>query len=339
MDELHSFAFTAMGGPCSLHLYAQTPDAAARAAGLAMAEVDRIERRYSRYRSDSLLSDINRTAERGGRIAVDGETAALLDYAFPCHAHSGGLFDISAGVLRAAWDFTSGRPATQAELDALCPRVGLDRIRWRSPWLDFGMAGMELDFGGIAKEYAADRAATLCRTAGIDHGLVELGGDIHVIGPHPDATPWTIGIRHPRQPDALLCNIHIAGGGLAGSGDYARCLEHGGIRYSHLLDPFSGWPVQGGPAAVNVHADCCMVAGSISTIAMLKGAAGAGWLGGLGVPHLWADGAGRVGGPLVSRQRRDDFCRADDAAARKHHRAAKHSPDERRLATDKGLGL
>lgn len=306
MEHLYSFAFSAMGGPCSLHLYAQTEAVAEQAADRALTEIDRIEGRYSRYRDDSVLSDINRVAGQGGRMVVDGETAALLEYAFSCYAHSGGLFDISSGVLRAAWDFAAGRSASQHELDALCPRVGLNKMCWQSPWIEFGVTGMELDFGGIAKEYAADRAAALCRAAGIDHGLVELGGDIHVIGPHPDGAPWEIGIRHPRRPDTVFGNVRIARGGLAGSGDYARYLEIDGTRYSHFLDPATGWPVQGGLAAVSIHADCCMVAGSVSTIAMLKGAAGEEWLRELGVSSLWIDGEGRCGGPLLSADGREN---------------------------------
>jgi len=302
MDKLYSFTFTAMGGPCSLHFYASNAVAAEQACDLVITEVDRIERRYSRYQADSLLSEINRVAALGSGVEVDEETAGLLDYAFACYAHSDGLFDISSGVLRSAWDFANGKFASQAELDFLLPRVGMDQIRWNSPLLEFTVCGMELDFGGIAKEYAADRAAEVCRSAGINHGLVELAGDIHVIGPHPDGSPWEIGIRHPRHPDEMLANVYIARGGLAGSGDYARCLERDGIRYSHILDPKTGWPVQGGVAAVNVHADQCMVAGSICTIAMLKGTGAAQWLRGLRASCLWVDEDGCCEGPLMESQ-------------------------------------
>ncbi len=298
MTRLFSYSFDAMGGAANLHLYAEDEAVAAGAADEAIREIERIEQRYSRYRPDSLLSGINRTGAEGGRIAVDAETAALLDYAYACHTHSGGLFDISAGVLREAWDFGAGSLPEAADLDALRARVGLDKLRWHRPSLEFTRPGMELDFGGIAKEYAADRAARICRDNGIHGGLVELSGDIAVIGPHPDGSLWEIGIRHPRDPEALAGTVSLGSGGLAGSGDYARCIELEGVRYAHILDPVSGWPVQG-LAAVNVAAESCMVAGSVSTIAMLKGTAGADWLRQLGVAHLWIDVEGRQGGPLL----------------------------------------
>ena len=267
MSELFSFSFSAMGGAGNLHLYANSASAAEAAAERAIAEVERIERRYSHYRADSLLSAINRVAGAGGRLTVDGETAGLLDYAYACHAHSGGLFDISSGALRAAWDLTGDHIPSAEELAALLPRVGLDKTRWTSPHLQFDVSGMNLDFGGIGKEYAADRAASVCIDAGITGGLIELSGDIRVIGPHPDATPWAVAIVHPRTPERPCATVMIACGGLATSGDYARCIVVDGTRYSHLLDPGSGWPVQG-LAAVSIHAERCMVAGSISTIAM-----------------------------------------------------------------------
>ena len=295
--RLFRFPFRAMGSPCELQLYAETRHQAKDAAQRAMADVSLLETRYSRYRADSLLSGINAAAARGEPVAVDQETAALLAYAQTCHARSDGLFDITSGVLRRVWSAASGRLPDPAELAAVLPRVGWDKLRWHNPRLEFTVAGMELDFGGIVKEYAADRAGTLLLDLGITHGLVNLGGDIRVLGPHPDGRAWTIGIRHPRRPDALLGNLLVRQGALATSGDYERCLEIDGRRYGHILDPRTGWPVQG-LAAVSVLAPCCLVAGSASTIAMLKGSAGPSWLAELGLKHLWVDEAGQLGGDL-----------------------------------------
>jgi FAD:protein FMN transferase len=295
--RLFRFPFRAMGSPCELQLYAETQEQAAAAADRAISDVALSERRYSRYREDSLLSTINAAAARGEPIEVDQETAALLDYAQTCHARSDGLFDITAGVLRQVWSFGSGRLPDPAEVAALLPRVGWDKLRWRSPRLEFLVTGMELDFGGIVKEYAADRASTALTDLGIAHGLVNLGGDIRVLGPHPDGRAWSIGIRHPRRPDALLGNVLVRQGALASSGDYERCLEVDGRRYGHILNPRTGWPVQG-LAAVSVLASCCLVAGSASSIAMLKAEAGPAWLVEVGLRHLWVDQSGRLGGNL-----------------------------------------
>jgi thiamine biosynthesis lipoprotein len=295
--DVYRYSFPALGTVCEFHLHASDEAAADRAARAAETEVFRIERRYSRYHEDSVLSAINRVAESGGTIEVDEETAGLLDYARSCHRMSGGLFDITSGVLRAAWPFTDGRMPTQELIDALLPRIGFDKLEWRPSRLTFSRPGMALDFGGIGKEYAADRAAAACVASGIRHGLVDLGGDIHVIGPRPGGEPWRIGIRDPRQPGATIATVSLGGGGLATSGDYERFIEIDGRRYGHILDPRTGWPIRG-LSSVSVVADRCLVAGSVATIAMLKGRDGVAWLESLGVAHLWIDDADGRGGPL-----------------------------------------
>lgn len=298
MQALHRFPFSLMGAVCALHLYAENRAAAGQAARAAIIEARRIEGRYSRYRSDSLLAEINRVAQQAGSITLDEEAAGLMDYAYACYAGSGGLFDVSSGILRRAWNFTTPNPPKQAALDALLPKVGMNKISWASPRLTFPVAGMELDFGGVGKEYAADRAAEICLTHGIQHGLVDLGGDMRVIGAHPDLTPWSIGIKHPRRPASLMASVEIRQGALASSGDYERCMVVDGKRYGHILNPLTGWPVHG-LSSVSVVADRCLVAGSISTLAMLKGVEGIEWLRSLGVPHVWMDDEGRQGGNCI----------------------------------------
>jgi thiamine biosynthesis lipoprotein len=202
-------------------------------------------------------------------------------------------------VLRRAWDFKSGRLPERARVAALLAQVGWHRLRWHAPLLEFPEPGLELDFGGIVKEYAADRAATLCCERGVAHALINLGGDIRVVGPHPDGSPWRIAIRDPRHPNGVLRTLELAQGALASSGDYERCIELDGKRYGHILDPRSGWPVRH-MAAVSVLAELCVVAGSAATIGMLKDAEGPAWLQQLGVPHLWVDVSGACGGDLAS---------------------------------------
>lgn len=297
--KLYRHAFKAMGSPCDIQLYAKKPAEAKRVADLAIADVRRLEARYSRYRGDSLLAAINRVAAGGGSLEVDQETAGLLNYAAACHEQSEGLFDITSGILRRAWRFDLGKLPDAAQIQALLDQVGWHKLHWAPPLLEFSVPGMEIDFGGVVKEYAADRAAVLCWEAGVYHGVVNLGGDIKVIGPHPDGSPWRIGIRHPRQADAVLQTLALHRGGLASSGDYERCIVVDGIRYGHVLNPKTGWPVRY-LASVSVAGDLCVVAGSASTIAMLKEEQGPAWLEALGLPHLWVDVQGRVGGSLVA---------------------------------------
>ncbi|MGZ8248508.1 FAD:protein FMN transferase [Methylomagnum sp.] len=296
--KLFRFPFQAMGSPCELQLYATSHAGARRVSNLVIADVQRLESRYSRYRPDSFLSAINRVAATGGRIAVDDETAGLLNYAATCHQQSGGLFDITSGILRRAWRFDRGVLPDPAQIQALLAKVGWHRLRWSASVLEFPEPGLELDFGGVVKEYAADRVAGLCLEAGVRHGFVNLGGDIRVIGPHPDGAPWRVGVRHPRQPGELIQTVSLYSGGLASSGDYERCLVVDGVRYGHVLNPKTGWPVRR-LAAVTVAAEFCVVAGSASTIAMLKEDAGPDWLAALGLPHFWVDVRGDMGGPLA----------------------------------------
>jgi thiamine biosynthesis lipoprotein len=289
--ELFSFSFIAMGTSCALHLYARTLQEAELVAQCADLEVRRIESRYSRYKTDSDLSQINLVARAGGSIAVDEETAGLLNYAAAAYTQSGGLFDITSGILRHAWDLKSGQLPGQAALDRLLPCVGWGNVSWEPSLLSFNRPGMELDLGGLGKEYAADRAARVCMDAGVNHGLIDLGGDIRVMGPHPDCRPWEIGIRHPRTPNELLTSAHLSSGALATSGDYERFIEIDAKRYSHILHPKTGWPVEG-LCSVSVIADDCLLAGTLCTIAMLKGADGSAWLKHLNVPHVWMDASG-----------------------------------------------
>jgi thiamine biosynthesis lipoprotein len=177
--RLFKFPFRAMGSPCEIQLYARDDSAARRIAHLAIADAERLEARYSRYRDDSLLSAINRVAAAGGIIDVDDETASLLNYADTCHQQSDGLFDITSGLLRQAWNFKSGILPEDEQIRQLLDRIGWNKVRWSPPTIGFE-PGMELDLGGIVKEYAADHLATLCRNAGARHGLVNLGGDIRV---------------------------------------------------------------------------------------------------------------------------------------------------------------
>jgi FAD:protein FMN transferase len=290
--------FKAMGTPCEIQLFARNKTEAKHAADAAIADVQRLEARYSRYKTDSFLSEINRVAAIGGSIRVDDGTASLLDYAVTCYEQSEGLFDITSGILRRAWKFDQSKLPEQSLIDELLDKVGWHKVVWKRPVLTFSVPGMEIDFGGVVKEYAVDRAASLCHGLGIRHGVINLGGDIKVIGPRDDGSPWRVGIRHPRSKDTLLDTLLLYEGALASSGDYERCIIVDGVRYGHVLNPKTGWPVRH-LAAVSVVGDFCVVAGSASTIAMLKEDEGTEWLQDLGLPHLWVDVYGETGGSLA----------------------------------------
>jgi len=280
-------SFKAMGGPCRLRLEAAGAAQARLAIDAAVAEVQRLERKYSRYTADSLTTAINRAA--GKSVAIDAETAALLGYANTAWRESGGLFDLTSGVLRRAWNFRSGGVPAQTAIDELLPLVGWERVRWdeRSVCLP---AGMELDFGGCVKEYACDSAVAELRRHGIAAALVDLAGDMAALGAPSGADGWPVGIRHPGRRDAAVAVVKLPPGGLASSGDYERCVMIDGRRFGHILHPRTGWPVSGGLVAVSVLAPQCLVAGSSATIAMLRPARDAmDWLRSLGLPWLAID--------------------------------------------------
>ena len=292
--QLHRFSFKAMACLNELSLYCNNKKSAREISDQAIAMVNRLEQRYSRYLADSILSKINASAGRPG-ISVDAETTALLDYAQTCYQQSNGLFDVTSGVLRNVWDFKSNKLPEQQDVEAVQQLIGWDKLDWTPPCITLPVAGMELDFGGIVKEYAADGCANLCRSLGVKSGMVNMGGDIHVIGPHPDGNPWIIGIQDPGNPDKVITSIELKQGGLASSGDYQRSMVIDNKRYSHILNPLTGWPVQG-LRAVSVVAPHCLIAGSTSTIAMLKGEDGKRWLDSTGLSYLWIDEQGKCFG-------------------------------------------
>jgi thiamine biosynthesis lipoprotein len=286
--------FGAMGSRCEVRVYARDEATARAWAEVTIAEVRRIENKFSRYRDDSVTAAINRAAG-GAPIEVDDETAALLDFGARLYAASAGAFDLTSGVLRRAWDFRSGRVPAQEAIDALLGLIGWSRVEWDRPRLRLPLAGMEIDFGGIGKEYAADRAAGVLLQQGARHGFVNLGGDVRAIGPHPGGAPWRIAIQHPRAgADAAIGAIDIVHEAVATSGDYERFFEQDGRRYCHILDPRSGWPTTHWQC-VSVCAPLAVAAGACATIAMLKPVDDAlAFLRGQNVDFLAVDAGGRV---------------------------------------------
>ncbi len=282
--QLHLVRFRAMGSPCSVRLYASSDIEAQSLAAPAIQEVARLEAAYSRYRPESLLSTINASAGSDA-IALDDETSALIDYAFKAWQESDGLFDITSGVLRNAWDFRSNQLPKTQDIERLMPLIGMEKLEWQKPRLRLPIKGMELDFGGCVKEYAADSAVAALKNQGVESAVVELGGDIAVAGPMADGRPWRLGVRDPfGSAMGSLAQLGLAEGAMASSGDYERTLVVAGKRYSHILNPLTGWPTEP-PASVSVVASTCLVAGTVSTVAMLKGQSGCvEWLESVGLP-------------------------------------------------------
>jgi thiamine biosynthesis lipoprotein len=267
--DIHSVGFSAMASPCEILVASSDSATALKMGQLAQAETLRIESKFSRYRADSALSKINHA--KGEAISVDPETAVLLDFAQQCFQLSGGLFDITSGILRRVWKFDCSDKLPQAEaIAALLPLLGFDKLQWDAPNLTMP-EGMELDFGGIGKEYAVDSVMRLLASRFDVPMLVNFGGDL-CANRAPSSKPWQVGIERPESNDQAALVLELSSGALATSGDTQRFLFSHGIRYSHILDPHTGWPVPNAPRSVTVAAATCMEAGMLATFSLLQGA-------------------------------------------------------------------
>ena len=249
---------------------------------VAAQEAWRIEKKFSRYRDDNVTAWIHRN--RGTLIQVDEETAALMDFACQCFELSDGLFDITSGVLRRVWRFDgSDRIPDTAAVDELLPLIGFGKLEWNPPRLLLP-EGMELDFGGIGKEYAVDRAYELLAARYSTPFLVNLGGDLRANRP-PAHGPWQVGIERPDTEKGPTLLLDLEHGALATSGDSRRYVLRDGIRYGHILHPGTGWPVLGAPRSVTVAASSCTEAGLLATMALLHGDRAQAFLDEQGVRH------------------------------------------------------
>lgn len=266
--------FHAMSGPCEVLMDVDDRATAADLAGIACGEAQRIERKFSRYRDDNIIYRINHS--HGAPLEVDDETAALLDYAAQCYALSDGLFDVTSGVLREVWRFDgSDRVPDAGAVASILPRIGWPRVRWQRPYFTLPL-GMEIDFGGIGKEYAVDRSALLLSQRSPASMLVNYGGDLYATGERRGGRGWIVGLEDPEHPESAEApssveQFELVKGGLATSGDTRRFLLKDGVRYGHILDPRNGWPVRGAPRSVTAVATTCTEAGILATLAMLQG--------------------------------------------------------------------
>ena len=257
-----------MASPCEVLIECDQHSEARALIAMAQQEANRIEQKFSRYLDDNIIHQINNGGER---IAVDTETARLLDFAQQCYRMSEGWFDITSGILRRAWNFSQDdRIPTQAEIDKLLPNIGWDKVNWENPNLTVAPE-MEIDLGGIGKEYAVDSVLTLLNRETENSFMINFGGDCCASGPMADGASWMTGIENPHRPGDSAAVIQLQNGALATSGDVFKFIQHQGIRYGHILNPKTGWPNTNSPLSVTVAAATCTEAGILSTLAMLQG--------------------------------------------------------------------
>ena len=264
-------AFTAMGSPCELLVETENKATALHLLDCVSAEAWRIEDKFSRYLPDNIVDQVNSSA--GKSVTVDDETANIIDFANALYELSDSRFDITSGVLRQVWNFDGGDLIpTNEEIGKILDSIGWSKVNWQRPHLTL-RPGMQIDLGGIGKEYAVDTAAEFLKEATDCSCLVNFGGDLVVTRPPASSHSWQVGIDAlddgARKADRL---IRLQQGALATSGDARRFQVKDGIRYSHILDATTGWPVNDAPRSITVAADTCTEAGMLATLAMLRGA-------------------------------------------------------------------
>lgn len=261
--------FSAMASPCEVLMEVDDKALAQKMLDTVSAEAYRIEQKFSRYRDDNIIHKINHSNSLP--VSIDEETARLIDFADELYQMSEALFDITSGVLRQAWKFDGSDNIPENEVvEALLVRIGWKKVKWDHENIEL-RPGMEIDLGGIGKEYAVDRCVLLIKDMTERSVLVNFGGDLAVSSARKDKRPWSVGRTISEENNAIAL-FELSEGAIATSGDAHRYLLKHGVRYSHVLNPKTGWPVENAPHTVSVAAPTCLEAGMMSTIAMLHGA-------------------------------------------------------------------
>ncbi len=270
-EPLRFLRWPALGTQCELQ-YVCADTMAARSFEAAVTTwVTTFEAKYSRFRPDSLVSRINAAAGLGW-VEIDAEMELFLDLCNSLYGMTQGLLDVTALPLMRLWDYKAAVPRipSTAEIATAQRLVGWKKVERRRGQVRLPEAGMAIDFGGWGKEYAVDAVAGIARDYEITCALVDFGHDIHAIGKAPGKPGWHIGLEDPTRPGvACWGSLAIANRSVASSGDYLRGFTVNGIRYGHIVDPRTGYPVAHGGRQVTVIAPHCLQAGVLSTTAFI----------------------------------------------------------------------
>lgn len=213
----------------------------------ALKEVERIENVTSNYKDSTEISYVNRNAS-GYPVKVSDELFQLIKRSLHYSEMLDGYFDISVGPLTNYWGFNSEHPI-ETEPDKELIKSLLKFVDYKYIILDsvnstisFLKNGISLDLGGIAKGYAIDRASEVLKNHGVNNFLINGGGDLYASGLKADGSKWKVGIKNPRDESKLLAVLELQDMCIATSGDYERYKIINGIRYHHILNPFTGFP-------------------------------------------------------------------------------------------------
>lgn len=278
----YSGVFPAMASDCEVLVECKDKLLATQLIESVYMEAKRIEKKFSRYVNDNIVHTINNA--NGNTIKLDAETTQLIDFAFTCYQLSEGLFDITSGILRKVWRFDgSDNIPSLKQIKPLLNLMGLQHLKWSPPYLTIPK-GMEIDLGGIGKEYAVDSCLKQTQTITTEVPiLLNFGGDLICNRARLNEQAWKIGIENVGGGDSAI--VALKKGALATSGDANRFLYKAGIRYSHILNPITGYPIKEAARSITVAAESCVEAGLISTLAMLQGSEASSFLAEQQVKH------------------------------------------------------
>ena len=265
-------SFRAMGTACGIQFQCDRDARARDFRDAVLAWLARFETRYSRFRADSLVSQINESAG-GAAIPLDREDTELLNLCDWYHWVTRGVFDPTTLPVQRVWNHhrAQGELPSDEEVAIARALVGWRMVERTEGSIRLPRPGMELDLGGIGKEYAVDRTIALARDFAITSILVDYGQDLRVLGSPPEGGLWRIGLEHPGDPERCWGGIAVSERAVCSSGNYRRFVEINGRRYGHIVDPRTGWPVAHGTLSATVVAPSCTEAGILSTAAFILG--------------------------------------------------------------------
>jgi thiamine biosynthesis lipoprotein len=229
-----------MGTRCRVELWVTDVAAGDAAIDAVFAEMHRIDAAMSTYKPESLVSKVNAEAALHP-VAIDDELFDLLTTAIEYSKVTEGAFDITFASVGFLYDFRARERPTDAQIEAALPAVNYRHLALDAEQrtLHFLEAGVRIDLGGIGKGHAVDRGIEILKARGIDHAMVNAGGDSRIIGDR-FGKPWVVGIRHPDREDEVILRIPLVDTAISTSGDYERFFDEGGVRYHHIIDPNTG---------------------------------------------------------------------------------------------------
>lgn len=264
-DSLHAFVMPAFDTTC--RFYARTDDASLF--DTMRARCEEYDRLLSHTRPDSSLSFLNAACGMPARVnpRLAGLIARALDY---CSA-TDGLLDITAGSLEALWNYHRAQKPTDAEVESALRHVGYRHVQVNGDVVTVGDPAVKIVLGAVAKGFIADGLCDLMRDAGVESGVVDLGGNLAVVGSMPNGAPWRFEVADPACGDRPKAIIECRDESAVTSGTYERNFTEDGHLYHHIVDPRTGYPAESDIVGVTVVANSSLDADAYATALLIMG--------------------------------------------------------------------